>query len=73
MYIKLYINPRFCIYTLHRRQGQSFVVRFRIFFLNSLRDFEHFKFVGTQFQIWSPKEAIVYVPYRAVISGAPLL
>ena len=62
--INLYINPRFCTYTLHRRQGHFFVVHFRIFSLNSLRDFEHFKFVGTKFQVWAHKEAIVSVTYR---------
>ena len=62
VYINLDINPRFCTYTLHRWQGHSFVVYFRVFSLNSLKDFEHFKFLGTKFQIWAPKDAVVSVP-----------
>ena len=62
MHINLYINLRFCTYTLHGRQGHAIVVRFRIFFLNLLKDFEHFKFLGTRFQIWALKNAIVCVP-----------
>ena len=60
VYINLYISSRFWKYTLHRGQGHSFVVHFRIFLLNSLKIFEHFKFFGTKFQIWAPKEAIVF-------------
>ena len=68
VYINLYINPRFCKNTLHRQQGHSLVVHFRMFFLNSLKHFEHFKFLDTKFQIWIPKEAIVSVSYRALFT-----
>ena len=68
MYNNLYINARFCTYTLHRQTRNSLVVHFWIFFLNSLKDFKHFKFLGSNFQIWTPKEAIVYVPYKTVFT-----
>ena len=66
MYINLYINPRFCTNTLHRREGHFFLVYFQISFLNLLKDVEHFTFLDTKFQIWAPKEVIVSVPYRKV-------
>ena len=68
VYINLYINPRFSTYTLHRWQGHFFVVHFRIFFLNSLNDFEHFKFLGSKFKTWALKEEIASVSYRTVFT-----
>ena len=63
MYINLYMNHRFCIYTLHRRQDHFFVIHLRIFFFNLYKDLEYFKFLGTEFQIWAPKETTVSVPH----------
>ena len=68
VYINIYINPRFSTYTLHRWQGHFFVVHFRIFFLNSLNDFEHFKFLGSKFKTWALKEAIASVSLRTVFT-----
>ena len=56
------MNHRFCTYTLNRRQGHFFIIHLRIFFFNLYKDLEYFKFLGTEFQIWAPKEAIVSVP-----------
>ena len=33
-----------------------------IFLKNSLKDFEHFKFLGTRFQIWAPAVADAHIP-----------
>ena len=51
-----------------RRQGASVLVNFKIFFLSSLEHFEHFKCLGTKFEIWAPKDAIASVPYDTVFT-----
>ena len=53
---------------MHRRQEVSVLINFRIFFLSSLENFEHFKCLGTKFEIVAPKDAIVSVPYETVFT-----
>ena len=64
-----YIKPRFCTYILQRCViGDIIVIYFSIFFINSLKDFEYFKFLGTKFQIWVLEEANVSMKYGTLFT-----